>query len=51
MAVVTTIPAREDIEGRLELKFGLETRNLKPGFHIVVMVVKIESRSFSTASL
>jgi hypothetical protein len=25
--------------------------SLKPGFHMVVMVVKIESRSFSTASL
>ena len=25
--------------------------SVKPGFHMVVMVVKIESRSFSTASL
>jgi hypothetical protein len=26
-------------------------QTVKPGFHMVVMVVKIESRSFSTASL
>jgi hypothetical protein len=27
------------------------SENFKPGFHLVVMVVKIESRSFATASL